>query len=276
MDTLRESAIILWSTPVYAVLILAELIFSNIRHRPVYTLQNTLENVALTLLNGSIDLVMRGFSLVVLTFFYEQHISTIVDPIVYWLLLLIALDFMFYILHVVDHKCRLFWAIHVTHHSSEEFNLTVGFRSSVFQPLYRFIYFIPLAWLGFQPLDILFVYSATQVYGILLHTKYVGNLGPLEWILVTPSHHRVHHASNAEYIDKNMGMLFIVWDRLFGTFQPEKGRVRYGITKPLINRKLPTVLFHEWYDLWRDVRQTKSLREAFVILMGPPGRPPRD
>lgn len=276
MDILRDSALILWSTPVYAVLILAELIFSNISHRPAYTVQNTLENVVLTVLNASVDLVMRGFSLVVLTYFYDRHIVGVTDPVVYWLLLLVTLDFMFYILHVVDHKCRLFWAIHVTHHSSEEFNLTVGFRSSVFQPVYRFIYFIPLAWFGFQPLDILFVYSATQVYGILLHTKYIGNLGPIEWVLVTPSHHRVHHASNDEYIDKNMGMLLIVWDRLFGTFQKEEARVRYGITKPLKNRKLPNVLFHEWRDLWKDIRQSKSLREAVLLLVGPPGRAPRE
>ena len=107
--------------------------------------------------------------------------------------------------------------MHVTHHSSEYFNLTTGFRSSVFQPLYRFIYFIPLVFLGFQPADIVLMYSITQIYGILIHTKYVDKLGWLEKVLVTPSHHRVHHASNIEYLDKNIGMCLIIWDKLFAT-----------------------------------------------------------
>jgi sterol desaturase/sphingolipid hydroxylase (fatty acid hydroxylase superfamily) len=104
-------------------------------------------------------------------------------------------DLAFYTLHYVDHHCRLFWAVHVTHHSSEHFNLTTGFRSSVFQPLYRFVYFIPLTLVGFNPADIIIMYSITQIYGIIVHTEYVGKLGWLEYIMVTPSHHRVHHAS---------------------------------------------------------------------------------
>src|SRR6185295_952441 len=127
----------------------------------------------------------------------------------------------YWLLHFVDHKCRFFWAIHVTHHSSEEYNLTTGFRSSVFQPFYRTIYFLPLPFLGFHPLDILFMYAATQLYGVLVHTEWNLRLGWLEHLLVTPSHHRVHHASNGRYIDKNMGMVFIVWDKIFGTFAPE-------------------------------------------------------
>lgn len=159
-------------------------------------------------------------------------------------------------LHFVDHHCRLFWAIHVTHHSSEEFNLTTGFRYSVFQPVYRTAYFVPIALLGFAPLDILFMYATTQIYGSLIHTQHVGKLGWLEHILVTPSHHRVHHAANPRYLDKNMGMCLIIWDRMFGTFAPElpEDPPRYGLTKSIPNRGPLNIVFHEWCDMLRDFR----------------------
>jgi sterol desaturase/sphingolipid hydroxylase (fatty acid hydroxylase superfamily) len=195
----------------------------------------------------------------------------------YWITLLLAEDFLFYWLHRLDHEIRLFWAVHVTHHSSEHMNLSVGFRSSVLQPLYRFIYFIPLAWFGFQPMDIIFMYSATQIWGILIHTEYVNKLGFLEHILVTPSHHRVHHASNALYLDKNMGMFLIIWDKMFGTFQEELPReqyqpIRYGLTKPLESENPVHVISHEWISIVKDVSQKGlTIQERMAYLFGPPG-----
>ena len=271
METVTHFSLVLWSTPVYTLLILFEIIISNLHDQPTYTITNTFENVYLSALNVCFDLMMRGASLVMLQFFYGVSLFQIESPVLYWTVLIIGLDFLFYILHLVDHKCRVFWAIHVTHHSSNEFNLTVGFRSSVFQPLYRFLYFIPLALIGFKPIDILFVYAATQIYGILLHTKWINKLGPLEWILATPSHHRVHHGSNPEYIDKNMGMVLIIWDRMFGTFQEECSPVQYGITKQIKNRLPHTLVFHEWIDLKNDLKQAGTLPAAMKILFGPPG-----
>jgi hypothetical protein len=177
----------------------------------------------------------------------------------------------------VDHYCRLFWATHVTHHSSEKFNFTVGFRSSVMEPLYRFIYFIPIAWLGFQPIDIAFIYAATQTWGILVHTEKIGKTGWLEYILVTPSHHRVHHGSNAKYLDKNLGMFLIIWDKLFGTFQPELPAtayepIRYGLTKPLEKQDPVNIVVHEWKSIGRDLRKKGlSFRQRWKYLFGPPG-----
>jgi sterol desaturase/sphingolipid hydroxylase (fatty acid hydroxylase superfamily) len=177
----------------------------------------------------------------------------------------------------VDHYCRVFWATHVTHHSSGKFNLTVGFRSSVLEPLYRYVYFIPLALCGFRPIDIAFIYAFTQTWGILVHTEKIGKLGWFEYILVTPSHHRVHHGSNPKYLDKNMGMFLIIWDKLFGTFQPELPAgfyqpIRYGLTKPL-ERETPThVVFHEWSSIRKDLKQKGlSLRQKWNYLFGPPG-----
>ncbi len=222
MDTVRESLLLLITTPIYIFLIGLEILLSYIHGKHYYSVKGTLTNVYLSTLNFSLDIFLRVFSLFVLEYFFQFHSFDISHAILYWIALLIAQDFMFYVLHYIDHYVRFFWAVHVTHHSSEEFNLTVGFRSSVFQPVYRFLYFIPLALAGFKPVDILFMYAATQIYGIIIHTKSVGKLGPIEWIFATPSHHRVHHASNTKYLDKNMGMVFIFWDRLFGTFEEEK------------------------------------------------------
>jgi sterol desaturase/sphingolipid hydroxylase (fatty acid hydroxylase superfamily) len=272
MELVREKLLFLISTPLYAFFIFGEMILSYVRDRHYYSAKGTLMNIWLSALNFGLDVLLRGFVIVFLGVLYQHRAGTIETPWIYWTILLVAEDFMFYWLHRVDHYCRFFWAVHVTHHSSEEFNLTVGFRSSVFQPLYRFIWFIPLPLLGFKAEDIMLMYAITQIYGILIHTQFVGKLGPLEWILSTPSHHRVHHASNVPYLDKNMGMVFIIWDRLFGTFAEEKETVRYGLTKNLEQPYHPVkTVFHEWADIIRDLRKPSSLKAKFMYVFGPPG-----
>jgi len=267
----KETAIILFSTPLYVLLIGAEIVFSAYFKQHKYSVKGTFENFYLMLLNMGLDILMRAFTLFVLGFFFTHHIFQIENVFIYWAMLLILEDFMFYWLHYFDHYVRLFWAAHVTHHSSQEFNLTVGFRSSVFQPLYRFMYFIPIAWLGFEPMDIMLMYSITQIYGILIHTQYVGKLGWMEYIFATPSNHRVHHGSNVKYLDKNMGMVFIIWDRLFGTFQEEEEEVVYGLTTNIPDHKPTTVVLHEWKALWQDVRNAPNLKAKLGYIFGPPG-----
>lgn len=264
------------SIPLYAALIGLELVLSNWRGKPAYTWKDTLSNLYLTSLNMGLDVLIRGLILSILLFFYQFHWSlTPPGTWLYWLALFILEDFAFYWLHRIDHESRLFWAVHVTHHSSEHFNLSTGFRSSVFQPLYRFIYFIPIVLLGFKPLDVLLMYSITQIYGIIVHTELVGKLGILEHILVTPSHHRVHHASNVRYLDKNMGMALIIWDKLFGTFQAEllEEPVRYGLHKNLREeeRGPVNIVFHEWKSIWQDLQQPISLSDKCKYLFFPPG-----
>jgi sterol desaturase/sphingolipid hydroxylase (fatty acid hydroxylase superfamily) len=215
--------------------------------------------------------------LAILQYFFLHAVMQWHNAFLYWMILLLAEDFLYYWLHRFDHEIRFFWATHVTHHSSEKLNFSVGFRSSVFQPLYRFIYFIPLAWFGFRPVDIVFMYSATQIWGIFVHTEMIGKMGWLEHILVTPSHHRVHHASNPKYLDKNMGMFLIVWDKLFGTFQEELPKekyqtIKYGLTKNIENQNAVTIIFHEWRQMWKDVfQQGISFRQRLGYLFGPPG-----
>ena len=276
-ESLREQILIFWTTPIYIFIIGLEIILSNLHQRNSYSIRDTFNNFLMMLLNGGLDLAFRAFYVVVLLFFWQHRITEIETTWLYWFTLLIAEDFVFYWLHRFDHEIRFFWAVHVTHHSSEKLNFSVGFRSSVFQPIYRFLYFIPLAIVGFKPLDMIFIYSATQIWGILIHTEYIYKLGWLEHIFVTPSHHRVHHASNALYLDKNLGMFLIIWDKLFGTFQPEIPAekyqpIKYGLTKPLEKDSAPHILFHEWQAMLKDcMRNDISWKERWGYIFGPPG-----
>src|SRR5688572_8225698 len=193
MSAFNEDLFFLIASPIYAIIIFSEIIFSNLYHKGWYSTKGTFENLWIMTTALLLDIVMRFAGLVVMNYFFDFRFIEIENVILYWVLLVLFEDFVFWFLHWVDHYVRFFWAVHITHHNSEEYNLTVGLRSSVLEPLYRFLYFIPIVLLGFQPIDILVVFSLTQWYGILVHTQAVLNLGPLEWILVTPSHHRVHH-----------------------------------------------------------------------------------
>jgi sterol desaturase/sphingolipid hydroxylase (fatty acid hydroxylase superfamily) len=277
MQAVYEQLLILVSTPLYIIIIGLELLLSNYGHKKAYTWKDTTANVYLMVLNACLDLFVRSAYLFVLTYFFHYQVFSFNNVIVYWIMLLVFEDFLYYWLHRFDHEVRLFWAVHVTHHSSQQLNFSVGFRSSVFQPLYRFVYFIPLAVAGFKPVDIVLMYSATQIWGILVHTELISKMGWLEYVFVTPSHHRVHHASNPKYLDMNLGMFLIIWDKLFGTFQPELPPeeyqpLKFGLTKPIGKETPVNIVFHEWSSLRKDLlRADISLKEKLFYVFGPPG-----
>src|SRR5437773_2302160 len=151
MESLREQWLLLISTPIYVIIIGLELLLTHLQRRKVYTVRGTVTNIYLMLLNAGIDGTFRIVYLVILQMFFVHACYQFTNEWMYWILLLLAEDFLYYWLHRFDHQIRLFWAVHVTHHSAEQLNFSVGFRSSVFQPLYRFIYFLPLAYFGFKP-----------------------------------------------------------------------------------------------------------------------------
>jgi sterol desaturase/sphingolipid hydroxylase (fatty acid hydroxylase superfamily) len=257
-----------------AILVVVEAVFSALQGRNFYTVKDTFYNFYLMILNTGLAFLMLGITLKALEFFYSYSLNIPMNSIIYWFLLFIILDFAYYVLHLVDHYSRFFWAVHVTHHSSEFFNLTTGFRSSVLQPLYRFVYFIPLTLVGFKPIDILFAHAICQTWGVFVHTQFIGKLpGWIEYIFVTPTHHRIHHASNIPYLDKNMGMLLIIWDRIFGTFQEEQEgeKIKYGLTHDIENLNPVTVIDHEWVALWQDMKKTKRWKEKLKYIFFPPG-----
>ena len=276
MGTLHQQFIMLITTPLYIIIIGLEILVSNIRHRHSYSWRDTLHNFSLSMIAGVVDLVMRGVSLICLSWFFAISPLRWEHSFLYWAVLFLWVDMMHYWMHRLGHSCRLFWAVHVNHHSSEHFNFSVGFRASVLEPAYRFLFFIPIVIGGFQPIDILLMYSITEIWGILTHTEKIKRLGWLEQVLVTPSHHRVHHAANPLYLDKNMGTALIIWDKIFGTFQkeltPEEYQpIRYGLTTPQKD-SLPTILFHEWEMIWKDVRRKDlTWRQKWQYVFGPPG-----
>ena len=272
----HEEFLLLVTTPLYTIVICAEILLSNFRAKGYYSVKETITNVYLSLLNAGIDLLFRSVYMVIfIALFRYRIIDTWSSSAIYWFALFILEDLAYYFEHRVDHYCRLFWAVHVTHHSSEEFNLTTGFRSSVLQPLYRFIYFLPLIWLGFKPFDILFMFSITQIYGILVHTQFIKKMPSwFELFFVSPSHHRVHHASNVEYLDKNMGMVLIIWDKIFGTFQKEMEEipVKYGLTKNVETPHHPIrIVTHEWENIAKDLTKNVSIKDKLKYLLMPPG-----
>jgi sterol desaturase/sphingolipid hydroxylase (fatty acid hydroxylase superfamily) len=271
-----DEVLVLFSAPIYIFIISVEILLSNFRNKKFYSWKETAVNVYLNIINSGIDLMLRFLiGLPILFFFFRYHFQISWNPIVYWVVLLFAEDFLFWLEHVADHSSRLFWAVHVTHHSSPEYNLSTGFRSSVLMPVYKYLYFIPLVLLNFKPIDAIFMYSATQIYGILVHTQFIKKMPRLiEYVFVTPSHHRVHHASNILYLDKNMGMVFIIWDRMFGTFQEESPNEIpvYGITKPIETPYHPiNIITHEWKALAGDLKRNLPFRTKLKYLFYAPG-----
>lgn len=270
-----ESLLLAFSTPFMVVLILAEMIYSHYHHKHLYTTGDTFINLLCTSWNFVNDLIFMGVTLLVLNWVNSFELFTFSSKgVVYWVLLFFLEDLAYYTLHCADHYIRLFWATHSTHHSSEKYNFTVAIRSSVFQPFYRFLFFIPIALLGFDAGDIFFMYAATQVYGFWVHTELIGKLNPVfEYIFVTPSHHRVHHASNPKYLDRNMGMVLIIWDRIFGTFTEEdlKEPVKFGLTQNIDSYNPLKVVFYEWMNMFRDLKNAPDFKSIIGYILGPPG-----
>jgi sterol desaturase/sphingolipid hydroxylase (fatty acid hydroxylase superfamily) len=260
-----------------ALLVLLTLIEMGLSYwddRNFYEKRDTLTNIYLTILAFLINLAVKFATFFVLDFAWKFRFFEIKNVWLYWIVLVVAQDFLYWVLHYTGHYCRLFWAMHVTHHSSEHFNLTTGFRSTVFEPLYRVFFYLPLALMGFSALDILYAYLITQLYGNLVHTQYAIPLPKwYGYVFVTPSHHRVHHASNIPYLDKNMGMVLIVWDRLFGTFREENlpEPIKYGLTHQPENMGPVNILFHEWKALLRDVRNAPDFKTKLKYFFNPPG-----
>lgn len=270
-----EQVMTIISVPVYAVAILAEIVLSRVLNRHLYDKLDTANNFLMTILNGSLDLLMRGVFIGLMSLTFSHKLITWENHHwLYWLCAIVLTDLVYWFVHWMSHMVRFFWAVHTVHHSSEKYNITVGFRSSVFEPLYRFIFFLPLGFLGFDAADIVLSFAIQQLYGSLVHTELIRNIPVWDKLFVSPSHHAVHHASNPRYLDKNMGMILILWDKLFGTFEREDShydQIRYGLTSNLNTHNPSVVLFKEWRQIWQDVKTAPGLRNKLMYIFGPPG-----
>lgn len=198
-------------------------------------------------------------------------------PVTWWSLLLVVLlaDIIYYWEHRIAHEVRLLWTQHAVHHSSRDMNIVTGIRFGPLEGVWSLIVHIPLAAMGFAPEAIIFGVVFVLAYQTWLHTELIGKLGPLEWILNTPSHHRVHHGSDDKYLDKNYGGVLILWDRLWGTFQVEEETPRYGLKRDFDSRNPLRVWFSELPDLWSDLVAARTSREALGYLFRRPGWKPK-
>ena len=187
--------------------------------------------------------------------------------------LFLGQEFCYYWYHRAAHRVRWFWATHAVHHSPNEFNLGIAYRFGWTGRLAgNAVFFVPMIWLGFPPKAVFAALALNLIYQFWLHTAWVPKLGWLEYVLNTPSHHRVHHASNADYIDKNYGGVLIVFDRLFGTFAAERRDLpcRYGLVTPLVSHNPIRIAFHEWLKMAKDLLGARTGREVIGYLFGPP------
>jgi sterol desaturase/sphingolipid hydroxylase (fatty acid hydroxylase superfamily) len=216
-----------------------------------------------------IDLAWKVVALAVMRKIYEHRIADL--GALGWAALIVADDFCYYWYHRVGHEIRFFWAGHVAHHSSERYYLATALRQSWTAPMLGLAFWLPLPLLGFAPVNVLMMKSFSLLYQYWIHTETIGKLGPIEWIMNTPSHHRVHHGSNPEYIDKNYAGIFIVWDRLFGTFEPERAKVVYGLTTNIGTYNPVRIQLDEFGAIARDARRARTWRGRWHAVFGRTG-----
>jgi len=243
-----------------------------------YELRDARTSVAMGLGNVVVNV---GWKLAVLAAFAAAYVVAPVhlpaDNPLTWVALFVADDFVYYWYHRTHHTIRVFWASHVVHHSSEFYNLSTALRQP-WTPFSSLPFWLPLAFLGFSPWMILLQQSVSLVYQFFIHTERIDRLWrPIELVMNTPSHHRVHHGSNDVYLDKNYGGILIVWDRVFGSFEPEGERVRYGLTTNIATYNPVRVATHEFAAIWQDVRRAATWRDrAGYLLRGPGWAPSAD
>lgn len=192
----------------------------------------------------------------------------------YWVLLIGGVDLAFYWSHRFVHRVNIGWAAHQAHHSSEYMNFATALRQK-WNPWFEFFFWLPLPFLGFSPWTIYVAYGFNLIYQFFTHTELIDRLPrPVEFVMNTPSHHRVHHGSDPLYLDRNYAGIFIVWDRMFGTFQRELHRPTYGLTKPVGTYNLVSLQYGEYGRIWREARAAERWRDRLGILFGPPGWQP--
>ena len=273
MTNLSVSEVYAIGIPIVLAMIFVEILISNWQQKNYYKTQDTLCTIGLLAGNIIVAFSIKGLILALHFYLYQYKIfelSGMLPLWLFWILTFVVIDLVFYIYHRMSHRIRFLWAIHLSHHSSEEMNFAVSFRQAWFGPISKIPFFMVLPLLGFDPTIIAAAGVISTLWGIVGHTQIIGKLGVLEWIFNTPSHHRVHHGSNEQYIDKNYGNLLIIWDRMFGTFEPEKEKVKFGLVNN-VNTFNPTkITFMAWSSMIEDINNKQSLGEVLRIIFGPP------
>lgn len=240
-----------------------------------FTWSDTISNGTLALLHEISDGLFNTLFIMGLFYFlYDYRILDIENSWLSFIALFLLQDFFYYWFHRGSHRIRYMWASHVVHHSSQKLNLSTAFRQSFTYPISgMWVFWVPIVLIGFEPELVLGSVLLSLAYQFFVHTQVVPKLGPLEWFMNTPSHHRVHHGKNPEYIDQNYGGVLIIWDRLFGTFVEERDDIviNYGINRQIHSHNPLYLTLHEWRDMFRDMFSgNKSLWHRISHLWRPP------
>ncbi len=260
-----------FAVPLFVGLMLLEFFVAKRRGKKFFNFTNSIANVNVGIAERLLDTLVTGLFFFVYDYLNRHFgIFDIKPSIVLWVALLICTDFTWYWYHRLAHEINVFWAAHIVHHQSEDFNYTVSARITVFQAFIRTGFWAILPIIGFPAEMIISVLLVHGLYPFFIHTRLVGNLGILEYIFVTPSHHRVHHASNPEYLDKNYGDVLIIWDKLFGTFKKEESEIVYGLTRPLNSNSFLWQHFHFLLELGVAVKREKGFMNKMRKLFGRP------
>jgi sterol desaturase/sphingolipid hydroxylase (fatty acid hydroxylase superfamily) len=257
--------------PFFFVAIAVELGISQRRARDRFRFADSITNLSCGVGQQVLAPFFKTATLAGYIWLYEHaRVLTIAPTFVAWTILLLGVDAAYYFFHRATHRINLLWAGHVVHHQSEEYNLTVALRQSWFVKLVEWMFYLPLAIAGFSPEMFLVMTTLNTLYQFWIHTRAVGKLGPLEWFMNTPSHHRVHHGIDPKYIDKNYGGILIIWDRMFGTFREEDTEPVYGIVHPLSSWNPLWANVHYLADIWRMARESDRMVDRIAFVFAPP------
>ncbi|MFM7764189.1 MAG: sterol desaturase family protein [Sphingomonadales bacterium] len=263
--------------PVFLLLVALEWRFSVKQNDNRYQTGNTVINMAIGAFDQFGSLFYFGALFVCLQFSYTHlRLFTLSLNWQQWVYAFFAIDFLSYWYHRFSHRINILWAGHITHHSSELFNFSNGFRTSLFQGINRIAFWMLLHVFGFDPLLLVISLKVSGLWDFLVHTTYIPKLGWLENILVTPSHHRVHHGKNDIYIDKNYGSILIIWDKIFGTFQEETETVQYGVKAHYTDNNPVNAITYHYRYLWNGIKSTSGIINKIKLLIMPPEWKPRE
>ncbi|NNC95183.1 MAG: sterol desaturase family protein [Chitinophagales bacterium] len=265
-------AVIQWAVPVMLSLVLLEFIIGQFDKKKLYMRKDFFASAAIGVGNLISTAISQTIMFTVVWAVYYYIAPVTIEP-AWWsyVLCIICLDFCRYWAHRVAHEQRFWWATHVTHHSSEQYNFAVSFRLSWVQQI-KVIFFLPVAAMGFDPIVFFICHQVAVLYQFWLHTELIKKTPKvIEYIFTTPSHHRVHHGRNPKYLDRNYGSTFIIWDRIFGTFTPEEERPDYGITNQPKGFNPVYLVFHEFIDIVNDMKKPKSWKNKIKLAFAPPG-----
>lgn len=263
---------IVLSIPVFFLLIGLEVVYDRFRKTGLYRLNDALTNISCGITEQLSGVFGGVLTVAVYHYFYTTwRIFTVPDTWYWTVILFVMVDFFYYWAHRLSHEINLFWAGHVVHHQSEDYNLSVALRQGAFQKFFTSIVYIPLALIGFKTELFLYLAAWNTLYQFWIHTQTIKSLGWLEYVFNTPSHHRVHHGRDPKYIDKNHAGSLIIWDKLFGTFQKEEEEPVYGITSPSKSWNPVYLQVKHFGDLWADLKRVRGFKNKLRVLFYKPG-----